>query len=169
MQPTRRARLESVIQEELSRAVREVKDPRVPIVTFTGVSLTPDGGHATIYVSILGRTGGEASDEADREMRECIKGLTSASGFLRRHLGRVLTVRTIPAITFKPDRGLDNTLRVHELLKQIGSEERPEGGAPESAAPIDAGESSSDDHSPGEDSPDSLDSDDTPDDAAGSR
>jgi len=55
MQATRRMRLQAVIQEELSMIVpREVKDPRVPSVTFTAVEVTPDGGQATVFVAILG-------------------------------------------------------------------------------------------------------------------
>jgi ribosome-binding factor A len=58
MDSTRRARLSSVIQQELSRVVpREIKDPRVPTVTFTAVEVTEDAGLATVYVSILGGAG----------------------------------------------------------------------------------------------------------------
>lgn len=131
MQATRRLRLQAVIQEELSVVVpREVKDPRIPLVTFTQVEVTPDGSQATVYVSILGagtvlegQSEEQAAQDAQREMKACLEGLTSASGFLRRHLARVLNVRHIPTLIFKEDRGLANTLRVHELLKKISSEE----------------------------------------------
>ena len=59
MQETRRARLQAVIQEELSVVVpREVKDPRVPSVTFTQVEVTQDGSQATVFVADLGRRSG---------------------------------------------------------------------------------------------------------------
>jgi ribosome-binding factor A len=127
MQETRRARLQAVIQEELSVVVpREVKDPRVPSVTFTKVEVTQDGSQATVFVLILGGAQGghdgapPLSDEgAKLRMKDCLEGLTSASGFLRRHLARVLTVRHIPALVFKEDRGFENSIRVHELLKEI--------------------------------------------------
>ena len=115
MQATRRMRLQAVIQEELSQVVpKEIKDPRVPSVTFTAVEVTQDGGQATVFVSILGGSEGEP-----KKMKECLEGLSSASGFLRRHLARVLTVRHIPALVFREDRGFENAIRVHELLKKI--------------------------------------------------
>src|SRR5438309_1958894 len=114
MQETRRARLQAVIQEELSMVVaRELKDPRIPSVTFTSVEVTPDGSHAVVLVSILG------GSQDPQQMRDCLEGLASASGFLRRHLGQVLNVRHIPSLAFKEDRGFENALRVQELLKQI--------------------------------------------------
>lgn len=124
MQETRRARLQSVIQEELSTVVpREVKDPRVPPVTFTSVEVTPDGSHATVRVSILGAHRGNGEDlQANQRMKECLEGLASAAGFLRRHLAKVLSVRHIPTLAFREDRGFENTVRVQELLKQISEE-----------------------------------------------
>jgi ribosome-binding factor A len=128
MQETRRQRLQAVILEELSMVVpREVKDPRVPSVTFTSVEVTPDGSQATVYVSMLGASQVNTDDPvaakaAAQKMKDCIEGLQSASGFLRRHIAKVLTVRHIPTLIFKEDRGFENTIRVHELLKKISSE-----------------------------------------------
>ena len=114
MDAIRRARIESVIIDEISRAVsRELKDPRVPSVTFTAVELTPDGKQAKIFFSILGGT-----DDA-QVIRDCAEGLNSAAGFLRKFLGKALTVRHIPTLYFKEDRGFDNAIRVHQLLKEI--------------------------------------------------
>jgi ribosome-binding factor A len=130
MQPIRRARLEAVILEELSKVVpRELKDPRIASVTFTGCQVTPDGSQATVLVTLLG--GHVLADEEEnakarivneKRLKDCITGLTSASGFLRRHLATALTVRHIPTIIFKADKGFENTYRVHELLKKISSE-----------------------------------------------
>lgn len=130
MQETRRQRLAAVIQEELSVVVpKEVKDPRVPPVTFTSVEVAQDGSHAVVMVAILGGAAGghdgapPLSDKgAQQRMQDCLDGLNSASGFLRRHLARILTVRHIPSLAFKEDRGFENTQRVHELLKKIESE-----------------------------------------------
>src|SRR3954452_10396126 len=129
MQETRRKRLQAVIQDELSQVVpREVKDPRVPPVTFTDVEVSHDGSQATIFVSILGGAQGGhdgapplSEKGAKQRMQDCLDGLTSASGYLRRHLARVLTVRYIPSLVFREDRGFENPIRVHELLKNISS------------------------------------------------
>ena len=136
MQKTRRLRLQSVILEELSMIVpREIKDPRIPMITFTSVEVTDDGSEATIHVSILGRNlnppaAGEETEEQmaareeadDAEMQDCLDGLISASGYLRRHLGTILNVRHVPKLHFKEDRGIQNVNRVFHLLKQIEKE-----------------------------------------------
>lgn len=134
MQPVRRARLEAVILEELSKVVpRELKDPRITSVTFTGCQVTPDGSQATVLVTLLGahaREGDEnakAREENEKKLTACIKGLNSSSGFLRRHLASALTVRHIPTVVFKADKGFENTYRVHELLKKISTEPSSEG------------------------------------------
>ena len=130
MDSKRRARLAAVIQAELSMVVpREIKDPRVPPVTFTAVEVTQDGSHATIFVSILGGAQGGhdgapplSEKGANMRMKDTIEGLSSASGFLRRHLAKVLTVRHIPALVFREDRGFENAIRVGQLLKQISDD-----------------------------------------------
>ncbi len=115
MNETRKARLAAVIQEELSVVVRTLKDPRIPILTFTRVDVVDDGSQATVYISLL-----QGNSDRDR-VKDCLEGLKSSAGFLRRHLAKVLTIRHIPNLIFKEDRGLENTLRVHELLREIGS------------------------------------------------
>jgi ribosome-binding factor A len=122
MDSTRLARLQQLILEELSvRISREVKDPRVPSITITRVELTPDAGQATIYVTLLGESANE-TPEYKAKIKDCLEGLVSASGFLRRAISKVLTIRQMPTIVFKEDKGLTNTLRVNELLKQIAGE-----------------------------------------------
>ena len=135
MDKHRRARMESLIREELSVVVsREVKDPRIPAVTFTEVSLTEDGRQATIFLLPF-HTGALDPDAtpteseeaaAQREMKDCLEGLRSASGFLRRHLAKVLSVRHVPELVFKKDAGLENSMRVHQLLKKLDSERKSE-------------------------------------------
>jgi ribosome-binding factor A len=138
MLETRRQRLQAVIQEELSTVVaREVKDPRIPSITITGVEVTPDGGQATVSIAILGGgalSGEDPSASAERavKMKDCLQGLNSAAGFLRRHLAKILTVRHIPSLIFREDRGFENTIRVHELLKKIS--DTPGSPAPKDGA-----------------------------------
>jgi len=119
MQENRKARLASVIQQELSLAIRSIKDPRVPSVTLTQVEVRACASHSSLYGRVLV---GERSlaDHSDRDAnRAALERLKSASGYLRRHLAKILTVRHIPSLSFKEDKGLANVTRVHELLKQI--------------------------------------------------
>lgn len=129
MQPTRIARLQAAILEELSQVVpREIRDPRVPMITFTRVELSQDAGMARVFFMLLGSLGTE-DREKDRRVKECVQGLTSASGFLKKHLSRALRIRQTPDLMFQEDRGLENTLRVNELLRQIADEgKNPSGG-----------------------------------------
>jgi ribosome-binding factor A len=127
MDLTRRARLAAVIQQELSTVVpRELKDPRIPSVTFTQVEVVQDGSQATVWVSILGGAAGGhdgapplSEKGAQLRMQDCLDGLASATGFLRRHLAKILSIRYIPSLIFKEDRGFENAIRVQELLSQI--------------------------------------------------
>ena len=125
MQENRKARLASVIQQELSMAVRSIKDPRVPTVTFTQVEVADDGSQATVYVMVLGGAG-SLGDHTDREaIKDALEGLKSAAGYLRRHLAKILTIRHIPNLHFKEDKGLANVSRVHELLREIDHKDAP--------------------------------------------
>jgi ribosome-binding factor A len=127
MQPIRRARLEAVILEELSKVVfRELKDPRIAPITFTSCRVTPDGSQATVFITLLGSQLLEEKD-SEKKLKSSIDGLSSAAGFLRRHLARALTVRHIPTLLFKEDKGFENTYRVHELLKKISTEPSGQG------------------------------------------
>ncbi len=120
MQSHRKARLQSAIQRELSCEVpRQVKDPRIPAVTFTAVEINNDGSVATIYVTLLGGILEGGDQKSSLKMKKCLEGLASASGLLRRHLAKALSVRFIPQLIFKEDKGLENANRVFELLKKM--------------------------------------------------
>jgi ribosome-binding factor A len=121
MNETRKARLASVIQEELSLLIRQLKDPRVPLITVTRVEVTDDGGQATIFVTLLGNLDGGP------DMDRCIEGLTSSAGFLRRGISKVLTIKHIPTLIFREDKGLSNATRVFELLGEIDKVDKEAG------------------------------------------
>ena len=116
MQATRKARVESLLREELSVVIpRMVKDPRVAPLTITHVEMTPDGKVAKIFFSLLGR----AEDDSSDLFKGCLAGLTSARGFLRSYLAKAVSLRHVPDLRFQHDRGLENSMRVHELLQNI--------------------------------------------------
>ena len=84
----RLARLNEQLRRELSELIRtRVRDPRVGLVTITGVEVAADLGSARVYVRI---TGGRD------EVLKGLEGLTAAGSFLRGELGRVLHVRRVP-------------------------------------------------------------------------
>jgi len=108
---TRRTdRVAEALQELIAELLlREIKDPRVGMVTLTGVRVTADLRHARVLFSVLG--------EANRR-DEALAGLRSASGFIRAQLARRLNLRVAPAIVFEADASLEEAERVSRLLKE---------------------------------------------------
>jgi len=98
---------------------REVRDPRVTaLVTVTAVHVTPDLKHAVVGVAIHG---------AEAERARTLEGLESAAGLARHEIARKLTLKTVPAITFEIDRGVDHATRIEAVLAAL---RRAEGRGP---------------------------------------
>ncbi len=113
------AELRQILGEVIAR--REIKDPRVQdagIVTITHVRLTGDLRQATVLFMVHGA--GEA------ELRRVSDGLNHAAGYLRRVVGKELSLRTIPSIAFEVDRVFDQEDKVESLLRQIADEKKKE-------------------------------------------
>lgn len=89
---------------------RELRDPRVGMVTVTHVDVSADLQNATIFVSVLGDP---------EEEKETLKALRGAEGFVRRELAQRLRLRYVPQIHFAPDVALDQAMRVYELLEEM--------------------------------------------------
>lgn len=108
---TRRTdRIADAIHAEIAQLLlREIKDPRVGMVTLTGVRVTADLRHARVFFSVLG--------EAQRRS-EALAGLRSASGFIRAQLARRLSLRVAPEIVFEADTSFEEAERVSRLLKE---------------------------------------------------
>lgn len=110
------SRVSALIQQEVSQMVlHEIKDDRVGagMVSITLVDVSGDLQHAKIYVSIYG------TDEA---RAETMAGLKSATGFVRRELGKRLSLRRTPEIAFIEDRGIEQGDRILTLLTQLSQE-----------------------------------------------
>ncbi|MBQ9853084.1 MAG: 30S ribosome-binding factor RbfA [Ruminiclostridium sp.] len=119
MASNRIGRINEEIQRELASLLRTVKDPRVHgLVTITRVDTTPDLRYAKVYVSVL--------DKSD--VKEVVKGLKSAGGYLRREVGRALSLRYTPELVFQADDSIDRGTHILKLLNDI---ERKEGGGAE--------------------------------------
>jgi ribosome-binding factor A len=86
----------------------ELKDPRLPLVTCTRVSVTNDLKSAKLYVSVLG-------DEARK--KGAMKVLEGATGYVRRLLAQRLSLRTAPEVRFVFDPSIEYGIRLEELLQ----------------------------------------------------
>ena len=108
MASNRIGRINEEIQRELSSLIRTVKDPRVTgMISVTAVNTTPDLKFCKVYISVL--------DKSD--VVQVLKGLKSASGYLRRELGRALNLRNTPELTFVRDDSIDQGAHILEMLR----------------------------------------------------
>lgn len=114
----RTQRLADQIQRDLSVLIREeIKDPRIRMVTISGVKVSPDMGYADVYVTVLGATLEEKPDES-------LEVLNAASGFLRGELGRGLKTRIVPRIRFHFDEVTARGNRMAALITTAVKEDR---------------------------------------------
>src|SRR5438046_9496199 len=96
------------IQRELSELLRaELKDPRVGMITLTGVEVSPDLAYAKVFFTTL----------ADAQSLTTIEaGLDRAAGFLRAQLGKRMRLRVTPEIRFTRDPSVERALRPSRLI-----------------------------------------------------
>jgi ribosome-binding factor A len=105
---SRTLRIADQLQRELANLIRlEVKDPRVGMVTLTGVEVTPDYAHAKVFFTLLGTT---AQQEAAQ------RALTHAAGFLRGQIGRRIKIHTTPELHFVFDESVERGARLSQLI-----------------------------------------------------
>jgi ribosome-binding factor A len=103
-------RLGDLIQREIGDILhRRIKDPRIGFCTITRVDVSDDLRHAKIRVSIMG---------TENQQKSTLAGLKSATGFIRREIGRRITLRHTPEIVFVLDRSVDHSFRVAQLIKE---------------------------------------------------
>ena len=110
MASNRIGRINEEIQRERSALIPAVKDPRVSgMISVTAVETTPDLRYAKAYISVLDKENGE----------RVLKGLRSASGWLRRELGSALRLRYTPELVFQLDDSIDKGAHILELLRSV--------------------------------------------------
>ena len=108
MASNRIGRINEEIQRELASLIPNVKDPRVSgLISVTAVDTTPDLRYAKIYISVLDKN----------DCAQVLKGLKSASGYLRRELGHALQLRYTPELTFVRDDSIDQGAHILDMLR----------------------------------------------------
>ncbi len=107
---SRKQRVADELQRQLAVLIqREVKDPRIGMLTITGVEVGKEFEHAKVYFSVLG----DAENIATTQ-----QGLQQAAGFLRRELGKLMKLRTTPQLHFEYDQSLAEGNRLSALINQ---------------------------------------------------
>jgi ribosome-binding factor A len=118
----KRQRVNDSVMQEVSLILREVKDPRVGMITVTGAEVSGDLKYAKIYFSAF-----------DADVKETVKGLKSASGFIRSQLALRLNLRSTPELTFVHDNSVSHGAEIAAILNtlDIPADEDADADAPE--------------------------------------
>jgi ribosome-binding factor A len=109
--PNRGFRVADQIQRDLAELVRELKDPRVGMLTINAVEVTPDYAHAKVFFSLLV---GNPED--------CETALNEAAGYLRNGLFRRLTLHTVPTLHFQFDRTTERAAELSALIRKANAD-----------------------------------------------
>jgi len=114
-------RVNESVRAVVAEGVGELKDPRIGMVTVTGVEVTPDLREATVYVSVLG---------SEQRRARTLAGLESAHGVLQARINRELSLRRTPTLTFAYDDSVERGVRMTKLIDALAAElpERDETG-----------------------------------------
>jgi ribosome-binding factor A len=126
----RTARVNEVILEVLAEELERMSDPRLELVTLTGVDVTRDLAYAKVYYSTMAAAA--AGDPAAVD-DAAARALRAAAAHLRGLVGRQLRIRQVPKLTFVPDPGILAGQRIEEILRGIhhGAEPQDEAVADE--------------------------------------
>jgi ribosome-binding factor A len=113
-------RLAEHIKIEVAHIISEkVKDPRLGFVTLTGVETDKNLRFARVYVSVLGE---------ESVVVDSMKALSSAAGFIRGELGKILSTRSVPELQFVYDESIRHGARISSVLRAISAAEAKNSG-----------------------------------------
>ncbi len=105
--PNRSNRVADQIQRDVAELIRDLKDPRVGMVTINSVDVTPDYAHAKVFFSVL-----------IGNPEECEEGLNEAAGFIRNSLFKRLQIHTVPTLHFHFDRTTERAAELNALINR---------------------------------------------------
>ena len=108
-------RINEDIRLVLSEILRDVKDPRVQqgMISVTAAEATGDLKYCTVYVSVFGL----------KSEKDFMKGIKSASGWLRRELGSRLSLRNTPELVFRLDNSIEQGAHINRLIAEVSAKE----------------------------------------------
>ena len=109
----RTLRVNEVVRETLADELERMSDPRLSMVTITGVDVSPDLRHATVWYSALGR---EDDDDLDRALH-------AVAPHLRATLGRQVRLKYLPRLHFREDPAIEAGQRVEEIIRGLHENE----------------------------------------------
>jgi ribosome-binding factor A len=110
-------RVNESVREVVAEGVADLLDPRIGMVTVTGVTVSPDLAEAKVFVSVLGN---------ERKRRSTLAGLESAHGVLQSRIGRELNLRRTPKLLFEYDPSVEHGVRLTALIDQVAADLPPD-------------------------------------------
>ena len=108
--PNRSFRIADQIQRDLAELIRDLKDPRIGMVTISGVEVSADYAHAKVRFSVL------VGSPEDSETA-----LNEAAGFLRNGLFKRLAIHTVPTLHFHYDKTTERALDLSALIAKANA------------------------------------------------
>ena len=103
-------RVNESVRAVVAEAVAQLKDPRIGMVTITGVRITPDLREGTVYVSVLG---------SERKREATLRGLESAHGVVQARVARELGLKRTPMLSFAYDDSVERGVRMTKLIDEL--------------------------------------------------
>ncbi|KJJ97169.1 30S ribosome-binding factor RbfA [Pseudomonas sp. BGr12] len=123
---SRTQRIGDQMQRELALLIqREIKDPRLGLVTITGVDVARDLSHAKVYVTVMGQ------DDNAEVVKQNTSILNDAAGFLRMQLGKAMKLRTVPQLHFSYDASIRRGAELSALIERAVAADRRGGDSEE--------------------------------------
>lgn len=109
-------RVSEDIKREIIAVIRELKDPRVmdKMLTVVRVEVSSDASYAKVYISAM-----EGLDTA----KEAVKGLKSATGYIRREVGKRLHLRKTPELNFVADDSIEHGMNIVKMMDDLRTED----------------------------------------------
>lgn len=121
-------RVADQLQKELAVLIqREIKDPRLGMVTVSGVTVSRDLGYADVYVTLLG-------EQTPERVKENLQVLKRAGGFLRSQIARRVKLRHVPELRFHFDESVVRGQELSTLIEDAVASDRERNAADESAS-----------------------------------
>ncbi len=108
-------RISEDIKRELAAILRELKDPRIQgMLTIVNVDVNSDASYAKVYVSAM---------EGIETAKLAVKGLVSATGYIRREIGKRLHLRKTPELKFIADNSIEVGMEITGVLNEITAQD----------------------------------------------
>jgi ribosome-binding factor A len=103
-------RVQRLARQVLGEEIQNLKDPRIGFATVTSVRISADLRHARVLVSVMG---------SDEEQQQTMRGLESAKPYLRSELGRQMTLRYLPELSFELDHRAEEAEKLERLFRNL--------------------------------------------------